>query len=429
LVLAGVLLTEPPHARGTVGLELRGAWPNVVVGDTVEVQLFAVSESGLRENVAAIQAILVWDASAFRLSGLSDPCVGTPCPPNTYHWLDSSFPMDVMGEGLNADCSPTEFCDPYTGIPYNDGTAVYRAWAWFEPNPPAVATAEGLHVTTFVFEAIRVGEAQIALTETLGGVARTMVAGSASGSDITGTIGPGVDIVVHCSPPEASAIGPRYLAVTPAPGEDAVALVVSGSRDDPDVGCVSLYVQSDGSVGEEPVFMTPSEWGQVYVTGRDVVPSTTYSVRTVCGAQDDSGVTSAPVGATTWRWGDVTNDGYVFFDDITRVIDGSMGVFPDGVIAQTLDLAPCTPDGVIDELDVGAVQDAYRDIPFPCEMPCSDEVGLDDFADFVECMDGPGDLVPFVCEYFDYDADIDVDLADMCGFQEDFTGADAAGGR
>ncbi len=429
LLLMGFLATAASHARATVGLELRYVEPTVLVGDSVEVHFYAVSESGPQEEVAAIQAILLWDASRLRLLALADPCIGAPCPPDSYHWLDSSFPFDVTGEGLNADCGPTEFCDPYTGMPYNDGDAVYRAWAWFAPTPPAVATADGLHVTTFVFEAIRLGEAQVALVETLGGVTETMVAGSASGADVTGSIGPPVDFVVECSAPEVLAVGARYLAITPAPGEDAVALALTGDLDDPDLACVSGYVQSDGMLGEDAVFLLPSEWGLVYVTGCDVVPGATYSVRAVCEQQGSSGVPSAPVSAATWRWGDVTHDGCVYFNDITLVVDGSMGNFPAGVILQNLDLAPCTPDGVIDELDISATEQAFRDIPFPCEMPCSGGVDLDDFAGFVQCMDGPYSSVGLECELFDYDSDVDVDLADLSMFQINFTGADMVDGR
>jgi hypothetical protein len=148
-----------------------------------------------------------------------------------------------------------------------------------------------------------------------------------------------------------------------------VAILVLGDSGDPGVLCLATYVQADGTLGATPVRRTPAEWGTVHVTGSDILPGTTYDVYADC-RQDGSGFLSNPLRATTWFFGDVNNDGAAQIDDITLVFDGSQGVFGEGTTPQSLDVAPCAPDGVIDGDDVFYVQSAFAGAPFPCLLPC-----------------------------------------------------------
>ena len=50
----------------------------------------------------------------------------------------------------------------------------------------------------------------------------------------------------------------------------------------------------------------------------------------------------------------------------------------------------------------------------------ADDVSLDDFALFPNCMTGPDSSYPEDCDTYDFNGDLDVDLADMAGFQRAF---------
>ena len=169
--------------------------------------------------------------------------------------------------------------------------------------------------------------------------------------------------------PSLAAEGSRYLEVTPQQGDQSpVALLVSGDVNDPDVSCVSLYVQGDGTLDSAPVFRTPAQWGTVHVRGEALIPGSPYHLR----AQLETGVRSQAADAATWMWGDVNNSGVVNITDVLFAVNGFQGDFTHATL-QNLDLAPCTPDEFINIDDVLAavnafVGDAYHD--GPCPMPC-----------------------------------------------------------
>ncbi|MEK6675932.1 MAG: hypothetical protein AABZ47_09800, partial [Planctomycetota bacterium] len=70
-----------------------------------------------------------------------------------------------------------------------------------------------------------------------------------------------------CDPPSVVAQGSRHLLVTPAPAPVPVAILVTGDGNDPDISCLSMYVQTDGSLGATPFFALPAVWGGVDVHG------------------------------------------------------------------------------------------------------------------------------------------------------------------
>jgi len=174
----------PLRASANVDLELRTRLPFVRVGDTVEVGLYAVSDDGTDQPLAGVDAILSWDPDVLQLIGRIDN--------GPYDWLVSMFPNDSGIDGLNADCSPEVFCTSYTGIPYNDGDALYQAVGQPGLDPPPLATPEGLLVATIVFWVTEeVPTTTLGFLEEAGAASATTVADAIDlGANITGELRP-----------------------------------------------------------------------------------------------------------------------------------------------------------------------------------------------------------------------------------------------
>jgi hypothetical protein len=231
----------------------------------------------------------------------------------------------------------------------------------------AQATPEGLLVTTFRFEVIgTAGQGQVGIAVSAGDYSQTIVLSAIEpGRDVTGALGWSTVTVGGGDPPTAVAEGCRYLYVTPAPGQAAIALVVSGDPGDPSVSCLSKYIQADGSLGATPVYQTPATWGTVLVKDEAIRPSTTYLVQADCG-----GVPGDPTMVTTWVWGDANDNGVVNLDDILRVLDGFQLVFIPPATLERVDLLGCTPNQAINLDDILAVLDAFQLVPF--SVSCGD---------------------------------------------------------
>ncbi len=405
LALLSLSLLAVSWAQAAVDLEWRPPRQTAGVGETVEIDLYAVSGTGADEPIFAIQAVLSWDHLVLELLGHADPCEGVSCPPNTYAWVESGFPEDAP-DGLNDT--------------WDDGDALYQSFAQFAPDERAIATGTGLWVTTFRFQTLSLGTGELHLEEQRGELARTQVI-AAPGVDVTGVLGVPAEVVIgECAPPAISAIGSRYLAVTPRGGEDLLALLVGGDAADPAVACMSLYVQLDGTLGPQRVSLRPAEWGTVYVGDIQIRPSTTYQVQAICVPDVGPDISSSPISATTWLWGDVNNDGVVYIEDVTLVIDASLGSLAPGAILENLDMSPCLPDGEIDDQDIASAHAAFARDSFPCAQPCPTAPGLEEFADFASCLAGPGAEKDEGCEQFDRDSDNDLDMFDFAGFQRAF---------
>ena len=106
----------------------------VTIGDTVEVQLFALASGTQNIDFAAIDALLDYDPNFLLLTGVDDTNA-------TENWFASSFLPDP--DGINNSIA--------------DGDAIYTALS--APGIPAVAPPAGTLVTTLQF---------VALQETLG---------------------------------------------------------------------------------------------------------------------------------------------------------------------------------------------------------------------------------------------------------------------
>lgn len=352
----------------------------------------------------------------------SDPCFECPSS-ETYNWFATTLPNDCdPGNGLNAPCP---------GFPANDGDAFYIAFVQVQCNeeaaPPAPVTPAGLWITTFLFEVLATdGGALVDLTLEFQ-TTKTLVAGANPfpGADLLRNIGSPAQInIIQCHPPASvAAVGPRYLEIIPSAGTTPVALQVSGDPSNSSVSCLTQYVQAPagqcvgGSNNESPctddvdctngicktfaalgpdvVKLTPAEWGTVYVSAAGLQPSMSYEVRSDCGSVAGQTVSSA-MPATLWFWGDADHDAKCFegtnagtpclgdsecpgsicvgvdFTDINKVVDGFKGLFTATLTLPSVDLAgtSCEPGAIINFVDIGAVVDAFKSIPFNCASPC-----------------------------------------------------------
>lgn len=177
----GAVISCGAAARpGTVTLEFRSLTPGlIVVGDEVNVGLYAVSDKPTPIAIAAIDAVFAWESPSLQLLGL----VANPGTPLSF----SGFPIPGSG-GLNETSPP------------QDGDGFYVAFAPL--GAPAIATPGGTLITTFVFEALAIDDAAtIDLLVSGGAPLRTTVVfdGVTPNTDITGDlIGETVLICTEC---------------------------------------------------------------------------------------------------------------------------------------------------------------------------------------------------------------------------------------
>jgi hypothetical protein len=213
----------------SVRLEWRDVLPNPVpVGSIVEVGFYAASDNGQNQNISSISVILQWDPDRLRLLGKIDN--------GPYAWLASWFPDDSSLDGLNNT--------------FDDGQALYQALGRLAPNPVAVATTSGLHVTTFQFETLTTGQAALIFIQTVGSTVTRVVDVDPPGLDITGPLGSPAAINVvactndaHCDDGEfctgvAQCVNNSCVPGTPPDCDDGV--FCNGVETcEPGVGCVS----------------------------------------------------------------------------------------------------------------------------------------------------------------------------------------------
>lgn len=179
-VLLGALSALPATTHANINLELRVSSSTVSVGDTVEVGLYTVSDDETNQTFSAIDVILNWDPSVLRLENKID---------NGFGWTLASFPCDGCLDKLNFDCCCQQtLCDPaYSGLPANDGVALFQAWQLGVPFP--AATPEGTLITSFVFTAIaRATTTEIRILDIAGETSATKVLNGPA-ENLTGTLG------------------------------------------------------------------------------------------------------------------------------------------------------------------------------------------------------------------------------------------------
>lgn len=195
---------------------------------------------------------------------------------------------------------------------------------------------------------------------------------------------------INSLPPFAEGVGSRTIEVSAqfSPTDHPVALELRS----PNFECLVKWLVPSGpgtaALDDVPFFQSPTDWGTLFVSGGDIVPSANnnpveYHIRASCG-QDDLGEHTFtndpfdnPAGiAVTFLWGDVNNDSAVDLDDILCITAGFGGDFTTCSL-QNLDLFPCEPNGFIDLDDILVVIDAFAGKPFPCAIPCGGACCLD----------------------------------------------------
>ncbi len=99
-----------------------------------------------------------------------------------------------------------------------------------------------------------------------------------------------------------------------------------------------------------------------------------------------------------------------------ELIEADCAVIPDSAWAGALtDCQDADANGTADACE-GPCAESQQDADHDCD------VDLADYAEFVNCVTGPGGQAEQACLCFDQDADGDVDLLDYRGFQNAFTG-------
>jgi len=155
-------------AHGNIDLEWRPTAQTVAVGDSVDLALYAVSDSDEDQLLSVVEVIFTWDATYLELLGLDQ---------------DGAVDLASSGFPTSGDCDLNEL------VPPEDGDGLYQAWANF--GEPVPATPEGTLLTTFQFEAL-VGtiEPSGVLMLSSNGACRTVVVdGVIPGWDVTGALG------------------------------------------------------------------------------------------------------------------------------------------------------------------------------------------------------------------------------------------------
>ncbi|MFQ5462788.1 MAG: matrixin family metalloprotease [Phycisphaerae bacterium] len=168
-----------------------------------------------------------------------------------------------------------------------------------------------------------------------------------------------------CLPPDVVAEGSKTLLITPV-GAAPQALLVTGDLADPDVSCVSLFVQADHTLGPDPVFLTPTEWGVAAAHDAAIIPNATYNVQAFCSPNF-----SAPASATTDIFGDVNANGVTNLEDVLLIILAFQGDFTN-VSLEAADINPCTPNRTANVADAQWAVLAFQNAAYSdfCAAPC-----------------------------------------------------------
>jgi len=388
----------------------------------VQVALYVKSNNGIDQSFSSVSLVMQWDAAQLRLVGTIDN--------GPYMWLSSSFPNDSALDGLNDTFDDGNGLYQALGRLAPSPPAVATTSGLLVTTFRFEALSSGAtsvlilpQIGSTETKIVDVNPAGLNITGSLGTPASVQVVDCldamdcddgevcngdetcvgmvcvpgtppdcddglfCTGSETCVSGGPGCvssgdpcplagscdeasDTCGGCLTPTVVAEGSRYVAVTPQPGVDPIALYVTGDPNDSRVACVGGYLRANGSIGQYPFFQSPAAWGTMHVTSCEITPDTQYFVFADCGKQQP-GLLSARAAITTWKWGDIDGNGVVTIADFSGVVDASTGNFGSLTIPN-VDLVPCRPDGVVDSEDVAAAQSALVGDPFPCSDACID---------------------------------------------------------
>jgi len=130
-VVVGAVGALIGSASGAIDLEFRAVQPVYNVGDTVEIGLYAVSDSGAAQSLSATEVIFGWDTAYLGLLGL-DGTGGAG--------LSVADFMTAGSGGINESNPPS------------DGDGLFFGFATL--GVPVNATPGGTLLTTFQFQAL-----------------------------------------------------------------------------------------------------------------------------------------------------------------------------------------------------------------------------------------------------------------------------------
>ena len=197
-----LLFFQAGGALAAVDLVVRPDPQTVTVGAQVEIGLWAVSDNGTDQTIVAMDVILTWDRTVLELRDVLDN------GPHNWNFV-FGFLYDEGLDGLNADCGADVFCDPYTGLPFNDGDALFQAASFTE----ATATPDGLRVATFRFTALgKTPATDVVIEESLGTFSTTQVLQSGA-LDVTGNLGSTTVTIESVAIPTISKWGVAIMAL------------------------------------------------------------------------------------------------------------------------------------------------------------------------------------------------------------------------
>lgn len=123
--------TAAIRAHAEIGLTLIPVEDTVEVGETIEIEVYVVSDSSEDQLLAAAEMIFTWETEQMQLLGNHQD--------GAVELLSSGFPTTHPSDLNEAE-------------PPQDGIAVYMAWAPL--GEPVAATPSGTLLTTIEFEAL-----------------------------------------------------------------------------------------------------------------------------------------------------------------------------------------------------------------------------------------------------------------------------------
>ena len=389
LIAVCALVVSARRAAADVDVSWVPDVQSVAFGSTVRVGLTLTSDNGLDQTIAGLDVVVTWDPKVLRLEGVVDD--------GPYAWLMSGFQPDDALDGLNNSLL--------------DGDAKYTALAF--PGFPAVATPDGLLVTTFAFTAIGPADAsRVVIEPELGQYSVTRVFGAdAPNQDVTGTLGEATVTVGT----------PAYLSVSE--------LVLPANR----IGYFAVY----GEIEEEWTFGTTItlELSAQQRNEGSVVFTPAPPVDIVRLDDPWGGIGGFTpfdtdlAGATNFN-GCIIDNGTFIPDPV--VFAGALAAF---AIETSADAAGTWDVTLFGAASWEGVPTAYRQgtirIAGAGDCDGNEAIDVSDWSHFQMCYTGDqGGSVPPAyllshepcCGVFDFDGDGDVDLTDFEEFRAAMTG-------
>jgi len=136
------------------------------------------------------------------------------------------------------------------------------------------------------------------------------------------------------------------------------------------VSCLPRYINATGMLVDTPVFQSSASWGTIQVGDEEMIPSTSYDVRSDVRLPAEPVNLSVPATAATWLWGDSNNNAGVNIFDIICILEGFQANFSICTLYGD-DLMGTVPNRAINIFDITAVLDAFGGTPYPDADPCA----------------------------------------------------------